>query len=73
MFLQIFQGYKEFYQTGYVHRDLKPANIFVSRDGSLRIADFGFSKKRTLVERENYNVGTPIYMPRESLAANIYN
>jgi SNF-related kinase len=26
-----------------------------------------------LVEKENYNVGTPIYMPKESLAANIYN
>ena len=39
----------------------------------LRLADFGFSKKRTLIDRENYNVGTPIYMPRESLAANIYN
>lgn len=56
-----------------MHRDIKPANIFLAKDGGLRLADFGFSKKRTHIDRENYNVGTPIYMPRESLAANIYN
>jgi len=56
-----------------VHRDLKPANIFVAKDGTMKLADFGFSKRRTLIEKENYNVGTPIYMPKESLTANIYN
>jgi SNF-related kinase len=71
--MQIFEGYQAFHNAGYVHRDLKPANILVAKDGSLRLADFGFSKKRTLIDRENYNVGTPIYMPRESLTANIYN
>ena len=73
LFKQIFEGYKAFNQAGYVHRDLKPANILIGKDGALRLADFGFSKKMTLVDRETYNVGTPIYMPRESLAANIYN
>ena len=73
LFLQIFEGYKAFNEAGYIHRDLKPANIFVGKDNQLKLADFGFSKKRTLIDRENYNVGTPIYMPRESLAANIYN
>ena len=64
LFLQIFEGYKAFCEAGYVHRDLKPANILIAADGELRLADFGFSKKRTLIDRENYNVGTPIYMPR---------
>ncbi len=73
LFLQIFEGYEHFHSAGFIHRDLKPANILVTADGALRIADFGFSKRRSLVERENYNVGTPIYMPKESLTANIYN
>lgn len=73
LFHQIYTGYLHFHNAGYIHRDIKPANIFVAASGELKIADFGFCKKRTLIERENYNVGTPIYMPRESLAANIYN
>lgn len=73
MFLQIFAGYQAFNAAGFIHRDLKPANILIAHDGSLRLADFGFSKKRTLIDRESYNVGTPIYMPPESLNANIYN
>jgi len=72
-FYQIYSGYYHFHQAGYIHRDLKPANIFVSELGQLKIADFGFCKRKTLVEKECYNVGTPIYMPKESLTANIYN
>lgn len=45
----------------------------MARDGTLKLADFGFSKRRTLIDKENYNVGTPIYMPKESLTDNIYN
>lgn len=73
LFKQIYKGYQHFYSVGYIHRDIKPANIFVAADNTLRIADFGFCKKRTHNDRENYNVGTPIYMPRQSLNSNIYN
>lgn len=73
MFLQIFKGYESFYKAGFIHRDLKPANIFITGDQQLKIADFGFSKRRTSNQREVYNVGTPVYMPLESLTANTYN
>lgn len=53
---------EEVHRGGYVHGDLKPANVLVTRDGELRLLDFGLASRS---DRARSRAGTPAYLAPE--------
>src|SRR3981081_1689002 len=74
--LQIVVGLIAAHERRIVHRDLKPENLFITRDGRIKILDFGVAKlqsieperaaeNRTRVKKTGTGVGTVAYMSPE--------
>ena len=66
IFLQICSGLSFAHQHEGVHRDVKPANIMLTRDGMVKLVDFGVAQvASTHLTETGTLLGTPSYMSPE--------
>ena len=65
--LQIAIGLEAIHASGVVHRDLKPENILLTREGEVKITDFGVAGlgRETTLTKAGALVGTAKYVPPE--------
>jgi serine/threonine-protein kinase len=64
---QVCEALKYLSNQNIVHRDIKPANIMVTKDGTVKLGDFGFIQSRWDAElmQEGTTIGTPDYISPE--------
>ena len=75
--LQATEALREAHAHGIIHRDLKPHNLFLTRDGVVKVLDFGLAKlmPSSLVQGSSGEtkatglVGSPQYMAPEQIRA----
>jgi serine/threonine protein kinase len=65
--MQVCQALKYLTLHGIVHRDIKPANIMVTKDGTVKLGDFGFIQSvwDSELMQEGTTIGTPDYISPE--------
>jgi len=69
VFEQAMRGVEHIHHMGVVHRDLKPSNIFITRDGEIKLMDFGIAR---LMDNHDPSqngamVGTLLYISPEQI------
>jgi predicted Ser/Thr protein kinase len=67
----ILSGLSHAESHGIAHRDLKPENVLITREGGVKIADFGIARAYNALTpsltRTDSTIGTPSYMAPEQI------
>ena len=71
LFLELCEAVQHAHRKGILHRDLKPDNVLVTREGAVKVLDFGIARmleSDARLTRTGYGEpGTPAYMSPEQV------
>lgn len=72
IFNEVCKGLKYAHDKNVIHRDIKPGNILISREGAVKLVDFGIATSKEEddegLTKEGMTLGTPSYMSPEQIA-----
>lgn len=63
--IQVSMGIEAAHNKGIIHRDIKPQNIIISRDGKVKVADFGIARAATSDTITTHAMGSVHYTSPE--------
>lgn len=74
IFIQTIEGFTNLERNKILHRDIKPNNILISKEGFVKIIDFGFGKKVNFEEEVNKSISLNwLYSPPADFKDGIYD
>lgn len=71
-FVQLVRAIEYCHRRGVCHRDLKPENILITKDGRLKVADFGMAGLLNPLSLLETSCGSPQYCAPEVISGELY-